>query len=138
MTINVPIHVEKGDTTGGAGITMDLAVDNHDPKPAVAADGSMTIEVFSDFKRHNVGVGLQDNQPFNQIAADQFITPPLWGIRDSAPYLHDGRAPTIRDAILGHAGDDQVVLDRFVALTADDQSKIVEFLQTLGRAEDLP
>jgi hypothetical protein len=142
MTANSPIHVEAADSvanhgTGGKGITLNLAVDNKDPKPAVNANGSMTIEVFSDFKRHNVGVSLQDNQPFNQIAANQFITPPLWGIAVSAPYLHDGRARTLQDAILQHDGDALAVRNSFAALTADQQSQVVEFLLTLGRQENV-
>ncbi len=141
MTANSAIHVEAADSvanhgTGGQGITLNLCVDNKDPK--VACNGNRaTIEVFSDFKRHDVGAALADNQPFNQIAANQFITPPLWGIRDSAPYLHDGRAQTLQDAILQHAGDAQAVRNSFAALTADQQSQIVEFLLTLGRQEDV-
>jgi len=139
MTANVPNHLEQADSGApGVGITVHLAVDNHDPKPAVAANGSMTIEVFSDFKRHDVGPGLADSKPFNQIGANQFITPPLWGLRDSKPYLHDGRAPTIRDAILGHGGgDDAASVNAFRALSSDNQNKVVEFLNSLGRVEDL-
>jgi len=142
MKINNPIHVEAADSvaaggTGGKGITLNLAVDTHDPKPPVAADGSMTIEVFSDFKRHDVGAALADSKAFNQIAANQFITPPLWGVAVSAPYLHDGRARTLQDAILQHAGDAQAVRNNFAALTADQQSQIVEFLLTLGRQENV-
>jgi hypothetical protein len=142
MTAKSPIHVEAADSlankgTGGKGITLNLAVDNKDPKPAVNADGSMTIEVFSDFKRHDVGTALADNQPFNQIAANQFITPPLWGIAVSAPYLHDGRARTLQDAILQHDGDALAVRNSFAALTADQQSQVVEFLLTLGRQENV-
>jgi len=138
MTLNSPIHFEASDTTGaGKGIRINLAVDNHDPKPAVAANGSMTIEVFSDFKRHDVGAALADVKAFNQIGANQFITTPLWGVADSAPYLHDGRAPTLNDAIRLHAGEAQTVRDRYVALSADDQSKVQEFLLTLGRIEDV-
>ena len=141
MKINVPVHTEKADAapngTGGAGITINLRVENHDPKPPVAADGSMTIEVFSDFKRHDVGAALADVKDFNQIKANQFITPPLWGIAVSPPYLHDGRAPTLLDAILAHAGDAQTVRNNFGALTADQQSQIVEFLLTLGRQENV-
>ena len=136
MKLNVPIHTEKADTTGGKGITIDLRIENLDPKPPVAADGSMTIEVYSDFKRHDVGTALADSKAFNQIAANQFITPPLWGIAVSAPYLHDGRARTLQDAILQHAGDAQTVRNSFAALTADQQSQIVEFLLTLGRQEN--
>jgi hypothetical protein len=136
MRLAVPVHVEPADTTGGAGIRLDLAVDNKDPHPAPAADGSITIEVFSDFKRHDVGAALADSKAFNQIAANQFITPPLWGIATSAPYLHDGRASTLNDAILQHAGDAQAVRNGYAALTADQQSQIQEFLGTLGRIEN--
>lgn len=140
MTINNPIHVEAADSvanggTGGAGITVDLRIANHDPKPPVVG-GTMTIEVYSDFKRHDVGAALADSKDFNQIKANQFITAPLWGISVSAPYLHDGRARTLQDAILAHAGDAQTVRNSFAALTADQQSQIVEFLLTLGRQEN--
>jgi len=140
MTANSAIHVEAADSlankgTGGKGITLNLCVDNKDPK-VTCVGNSATIEVFSDFKRHDVGTALQDNAPFNQIAANQFITPPLWGIAVSAPYMHNGSARTLQDAILAHAGDAQAVRNSFAALTADQQSQIVEFLLTLGRQEN--
>src|SRR5512143_3085323 len=136
MKINNPVHVEPADTTGGAGITLHLATDTKDPHPALSSNGTMTVELWSDFKRHDVGAALADSKNFNQIAANQFITPPLWGIADSAPYLHDGRAPTLGDAILAHAGDAQAVRNAYAALTADQQSQIQEFLGTLGRQEN--
>ena len=137
VTLNSPIHVERPDTTGGAGITLNLATDNKLPHPAQNANGSITVEVWSDFKRHKMGTALADSKNFNQIPADQFITPPLWGVRDTAPYLHDGRAPTLNDAILQHAGDAQAVRNAYAALTADQQSQVQEFLLTLGRQEDV-
>jgi len=133
MKITTPVHVEPADTTGGAGITLHLATDTKDPHPALSSDGSMTVELWSDFKRHKVGTALADSKPFNQIAADQFITPPLWGIAVSAPYLHDGRAPTLNAAILAHAGDALAVRNAYAALTADQQSQIQVFLGTLSR-----
>jgi len=136
MTIKTPVHVEPADTTGGAGITLHLATDTKDPHPALNSDGSMTVELWSDFKRHDVGALLADSKNFNQIAANQFITPPLWGIADSAPYLHDGSAATLADAILAHAGDALTVRNAYAALTADQQSQIQEFLGTLGRQEN--
>src|SRR4029078_2651726 len=96
-------------TTGGAGITLNLATDNKEPHPALDPHGTITVELWSDFKRHDVGAGLADSKNFNQITPTQFITPPLWGIADSAPYLHDGRAPTLGDAILAHAGGTRCV-----------------------------
>jgi len=137
MTLNSPLHVEPADTTGGAGITLNLATDNKAPHPASNPDGSITVELWSDFKRHDMGAALADSKNFNQIAANQFITPPLWGIADSAPYLHDGRAATLHDATLAHDGDALAVRNAYAALTADLQSQIQEFLGTLRRAEDL-
>jgi len=138
VTIKTPRLVQKGDTTGGAGITINFATDMKQPRPAVNADGSMTIEVWSDFRRFQMGPSLQDSKPFNQIAADTFVTPPLWGIRDSAPYLHDGRAATLLDSVLLHGeGNDTASVNAFKALTADQQQQIVEFMESLGRTEDL-
>ena len=34
----------------------------------------------------------------------EWRTPPLWGVADSAPYMHDGRANTLSDAIELHGG----------------------------------
>jgi len=138
MTINVPTHVEPADTTGGAGIRLNLATDTKSPHPALNADGSMTVEIWSDFRRHDMGPGDCDSKNFNQIGACFFITPPLWGIRNTAPYLHDGRAATLQDSILLHGdGDDADSIADFKALSADDQQKIVEFMNSLGRQEDL-
>ena len=41
------------------------------------------------------------------IRARVWLTWPLWGLADSAPYLHDGRALTIDDAIRAHGGEAQ-------------------------------
>ncbi|MGB7347706.1 MAG: di-heme oxidoredictase family protein, partial [Pirellulaceae bacterium] len=35
----------------------------------------------------------------------EWRTPPLWGVADSAPYLHDGRAKTLHEAVLWHGGE---------------------------------
>ena len=35
----------------------------------------------------------------------EWRTPPLWGVRDSAPYMHDGRARTLEQAIALHDGE---------------------------------
>jgi cytochrome c peroxidase len=138
MTINNPIRIERGDTTTGAGIRLNLATDTKLPRPALNANGSLTVEIWSDFRRHDMGAVDCDSKNFNQIGACFFMTPPLWGIANTAPFLHDGRAKTLLDSILLHGGGDDVAsVNAFKALTADDQQKIVEFLRTLGRAEDV-
>ena len=34
----------------------------------------------------------------------EWRTPPLWGFRDSGPYLHDGRAESLEEAVAMHGG----------------------------------
>ena len=38
------------------------------------------------------------------VLPSEFRTAPLWGIVDTAPYMHDGSAETLFDAILHHDG----------------------------------
>lgn len=58
-------------------------------------------------------------------------TPPLWGARVSAPYLHDGRAGTLDQAIRLHDGEARVVRDRYLQLSRDAQRQLVDFVETL-------
>ena len=69
---------------------------------------------------------------------DEWKTPPLWGVADSAPYLHDGSARTLEAAIEAHAGEARNVMERYrKKINADDRRAIVAFLKTL-RAPELP
>ena len=63
--------------------------------------------------------------------AQEWKTPPLWGVADSAPYLHDGRAETLLDAIVLHGGEAKECTERFLALPAGDRMAILEFLGCL-------
>jgi CxxC motif-containing protein (DUF1111 family) len=52
-------------------------------------------------------------------------------VADSGPYLHDGRAPTLEDAIRLHGGQAGRSSRRFAALPANEQAQLVSFLRTL-------
>jgi CxxC motif-containing protein (DUF1111 family) len=130
-----PTHAENPDLTGGLPFVTDLRTDTRAPRPTINADGTMTVELWSDFKRHDMGDFLTDFKPFGIIAPNQFITPPLWGVASSAPYLHDGRAPTLLDAINLHEGEANDVIDAFRAMNATQQRRVIEFLQSLTRPE---
>jgi CxxC motif-containing protein (DUF1111 family) len=71
------------------------------------------------------------NRPEGEPRPSEWKTPALWGVADSAPYLHDGSAPTLRDAILKHRGDAKSVLERYQTLSAIDQASVIAFLGTL-------
>lgn len=66
----------------------------------------------------------------------EWKTPPLWGVADSAPYLHDGSAATLRDAVLKHLGNAKVVTEKFQALPAADQAAVLAFLGSLKAPPD--
>jgi CxxC motif-containing protein (DUF1111 family) len=54
-------------------------------------------------------------------------------VASTAPCLHDGRAPTLRDAILAHDGEAATARGSFAALAPDDANELLEFLGTLSR-----
>jgi CxxC motif-containing protein (DUF1111 family) len=72
-------------------------------------------------------VPLPDGHPL----PDEWKTPPLWGVADSAPYFHDGKSPTLQEAILRHRGDAMSVTKTFESLPPSDQASLIRFLQSL-------
>jgi CxxC motif-containing protein (DUF1111 family) len=61
----------------------------------------------------------------------EWRTPPLWGVADSPPYLHDGRAGTLDEAIRLHDGEARRSADRYRGLPAGERSQLLAFLGTL-------
>jgi CxxC motif-containing protein (DUF1111 family) len=62
------------------------------------------------------------------------VTPPLWGIARSRPYLHDGRAPTLEDAILMHRGEADSSRLAYSALPEEKRAAVRVYLTSLTRA----
>jgi CxxC motif-containing protein (DUF1111 family) len=62
----------------------------------------------------------------------EWRTPPLWGLRDSAPYLHDGRARTLSEAITAHGGEAESSAQKFRGLDFVARSDLLDFLNTLA------
>jgi hypothetical protein len=92
--------------------------------------GGVRVPLFSDLKRHDMGPGLAESTGGDLDA--MFITARLWGVADTAPYLHDGRALTLTDAILAHGGPEATASrDAFEALPDADKVKLLDFLRSL-------
>jgi CxxC motif-containing protein (DUF1111 family) len=70
------------------------------------------------------------------ITRRQWRTPPLWGVADSAPYLHDGRAATLDEAIKAHAGEATTAAHLYNALPAADREKLLAFLNSLAAPKE--
>jgi CxxC motif-containing protein (DUF1111 family) len=65
----------------------------------------------------------------------EWRTPPMWGFRDSGPYLHDGRADTIDQAVALHAGEAQTIAGKFFGLSHRERRQVESFLKSLTGPE---
>ncbi len=65
----------------------------------------------------------------------EWRTPPLWGVRDSGPYLHDGRADTLEQAIALHGGQGSGAAVRFFQLKPAERQQLLAFLKSLTAPE---
>ena len=125
--------------------------------PVAEADGSVTVALWGDLKRHDLGA--ESDEPLDQpvdlsvpdyepdsfaknitetlpaIPKEQMLTTELWGVRDTDPWWHDGSSPTIDDAILRHGGEAQASRDAYAALSQEDQTDLLAFLNSLQVAQ---
>jgi CxxC motif-containing protein (DUF1111 family) len=102
--------------------------------PALPAPRGL-IPAYSDLLLHDMGPELADGMRRMGVATgSEYRTAPLWGVAASAPYLHDGRADTLDQAIRLHGGEAQAARDAYVAMAAAEQAQVLAFLRSLGGA----
>jgi CxxC motif-containing protein (DUF1111 family) len=99
------------------------------PNPSAALD-RQTYHPYSDFLLHDMGA-LGDGITQNNATGTLMRTAPLWGVRAQTSLLHDGRATTVRDAILAHDGQAAAARNNYAALNAEQQRKLVAFVNSL-------
>ncbi len=96
--------------------------------------------IYSDLLLHDMGRGLSDDGISYGVEGPDFPggptpvewrTPPLWGFRDSSPYLHDGRAETLEEAVALHGGQGKESARQYFSLSSEDQARIESFLKSL-------
>jgi CxxC motif-containing protein (DUF1111 family) len=87
------------------------------------------VPLFSDLLLHDIGTG--DGIPQATAGPDEIRTPALWGLRLRRPLMHDGRAPTIEDAIASHRGEAEIARRGFFELSPDDRRRLLAFLRSL-------
>ena len=115
---------------------IDVAKDGDGPKiePKYASPTTpYLVRLFSDLKRHDMGDALASGVPQGDIPRREFLTRPLWGLAETAPYLHDGRAPTVHDAIVLHGGEASSARDAYLALDERGRASVRVFLASLSR-----
>ena len=123
-------HPELGQPNAGLSADLDALaafVASLQPKPSPfrLADGTLTPEalrgqavfyradvgcaachvppLFTDLRGHDIGTGSGPGE----LLGPAFDTPSLRGIWHTAPYLHDGSAPTLRDVVVTHNPTDR-------------------------------
>lgn len=114
--------------------------------------GRTIVELYGDLKRHVMGPNLAEAvneiagddvtpippDPRNRHTPDTFLTENLWGVGSTAPYMHDGRATTLAEAILEHAASNEDAVSEaraaraaYTARSPADQAALIAFLENL-------
>ena len=96
--------------------------------------------IYSDLLLHDLGQSLSDSGssygldgPDTPVGPKprEWRTPPLWGYRDSGPYLHDGRAQGLEEAVAFHDGQARDSAHRFFSLSWRERAQVEAFLKSL-------
>lgn len=105
--------------------------------PTIDALSNQTIRPYTDLLLHDMGDGLADGSQDFLATANEWRTPPLWGIglietvNDHTFLLHDGRARNFEEAILWHGGEAGNSKNTFKNFTSSDRQKLILFLNSL-------
>lgn len=139
---------------------FDILRDSQPPRAEAHPQGGAIVRMYGDLRRHYMGEQLADPagpQPSSTadfeplevegepvlIGSAVFLTPELWGVADTGPWLHDGRAGSLEEAVLQHGVDDapdvdgslrseaQDSRDAFVVLADDEREALLAFLRSL-------
>lgn len=86
------------------------------------------VEAFTDVLLHDVEKPGFKGVTQGQAVSGLYRTAPLRGLRDTAPYFHDGRSATVEDAVRRHDGEALAVRQAFEALSDADRAALLAFL----------
>ncbi|MFN0197516.1 MAG: di-heme oxidoredictase family protein [Planctomycetaceae bacterium] len=137
-----PADVSHGEVLHGQQLFSSVGcADCHTPNL-----GSVT-GLYSDLLLHRMG--SRENSEYGRVERDipipenypkpdEWKTPPLWGVADSAPYFHDGDSPTLHDAVMRHDGEGKHSRDKYDLLNEGDRRAVVTFLQSLKAPQIVP
>ncbi len=165
---DVELEESRNGYTITSQIRLNLSTDAVVEEPRIAEqNGVFPVRALTDLKRHFLGNHLCDgpkrstpvDSTFRSVAvpADsldpdlsvkidscEFLTADLWGAGQTAPYMHDGRAGTLREAILEHCstgpavGQGDASCRAFSGAGADNQEALIAFLMNQVFRPDPP
>ena len=104
----------------------------------IDAISEKTFYPYTDLLLHDMGEALNDNYPEGDAKGNEWRTPPLWGLGLAADsqggtgyYLHDGRATSLEETILLHAGEARSIRDNYITLSDSEKEDLMSFLNSL-------
>lgn len=145
-TLGVPIrrNYMDPDVLEGKQLFNDIGcVKCHNPKSITGNGGNInalknvTIRPYTDLLLHDLGEDMADNRPDFLASGREWRTQPLWGlgliptVNGHTFLLHDGRARSIQEAILWHAGEALPMKNKFKSLTKKERDQLLKFLESL-------
>jgi CxxC motif-containing protein (DUF1111 family) len=101
--------------------------------PVEGIDGLSRIAAYTDLRRHDLGDGLADRRMDGTVVDSLWRTAPLWGIAHLPRgghfgLLHDGRARSVEEAILWHAGEADAARVTFMALPKAQRKRLLDWI----------
>ena len=110
----------------------DMGSNLSDPSPAIPELNERTIPGASGSAYGGPILQMELVKNSTTNIHQEWRTPPLWGVASSAPYLHDGRAATLEQAIQWHGGEGQRAAEAFRSLKPDERVDLLQFLNSLS------
>ncbi len=98
------------------------------------------VRAYTDLLIHDMGAELAEGIDFGTPQSSpsspagngsEWRTQPLWGVSRFPPYLHDGRAATLDEAIRMHGGEAVTIRNAYVVMPAGQREDLLEFLRHL-------
>lgn len=145
-TLKAPVQRNQGDMDVQAGMqifnsigcnkchTSELKTGDY----KIAPLANKVIHPYTDLLLHDMGPGLDDHYTEGMATTAEWKTPALWGLglsrnAQGGSYflMHDGRAHSIEEAILMHAGEAQHIKTNYLQLTESEQKQLLKFLESL-------
>jgi CxxC motif-containing protein (DUF1111 family) len=86
------------------------------------------VKAYSDLLLHDLGPGLDDGLREGAAQPSEWRTAPLWALPPEGPFLHDGRARTLDEAVAWHGGEAQRSRHLYQELDAERKALLSAFL----------
>jgi len=135
-SLPLPGRLATRSTTTGSALFNRLRCSGcHRPAYTIDAPGRERherIEPYTDLLLHDMGPALADGATEGAAGASEFRTPPLWRAAVTGPpYLHDGRAGSLDEAIRAHGGEGSLSASAYARLRPAERAQLLRFLEGL-------